>query len=267
MSTYTDPDRGTDVIKLEGPKSKIAELTARIELRERQLWEADGGRNLEPGQHRRTREQRLFDAACDILLGTSNSKTAGGRPAVVININATDTDQPAEMAGVGPIPDTVVAEILARANVYLNITDLTGRNMWWGRLKRNATINQFIALATRDKGCVQCGVHWLRCEVHHLMPWNAPGQGTTDIDNLALLCSSCHHDVHAAEQTIVRDRAGTWTTRPATPDEIAPKRPTHKRQPATPFTVIENDAGQSTSEDTATRPKKPTKRDSDDEAA
>ena len=86
-----------------------------------------------------------------------------------------------------------------------------------------------------------------------------------DIQNLALLCSSCHHDIHAAQQTIVRGSDGTWTTRPATPDEIAPKRPTHKRQRSAPFTVIENQASET--EESTAPPKKPTNQDSDDEAA
>ena len=224
ISTYVDAQRGTDVLKIEGSKAAVAELRNQIELRERQLWEADGGRDIKPGEHKRSREQRLFDAACDIILGNAGSGS-GGRPAAVININANNPEEPAEMVGVGAIPDSVAAEILARANVFVNIHDVDGKNLWWGRLKRRATMTQFIALASRDKGCVRCGAHWLRCEVHHLTPWNAPAQGETNIDGLALVCSSCHHDTHAAELTIIQDANGNWTTRPATPNEVAPKRP------------------------------------------
>jgi 5-methylcytosine-specific restriction endonuclease McrA len=215
----------------------------------------------------------LFDAAQDILLGTSAS-SSDGKPAVVLNIDASNPDAAAEMVGVGPIPDSVAAEILSRANIFVNIADLQGKTLWWGRLKRRATLTQFIALAARDKGCALCGAHWLRCEVHHLTPWNSPAKGETNIDDLALTCSTCHHDTHAAELTIVRGPNGTWTTRPAHPQEIAPKRPhkperTHRDK--RPLTILENapdsDAeGQSPGE-TAAPTKKPTSKDSDDEAA
>ena len=269
VSTYVDGQRGTDVLKLEGTKAAIAELRNRIELRERQLWEADGGRDIKHGEHKRSRDQRMFDAACDIILGNGGNRS-GGRPAAVININANNPEEPAEMVGVGPIADSVAAQILGRANIFVNIHDVVGKTMWWGRLKRRATMTQFIALASRDKGCVRCGAHWLRCEVHHLTPWHAPAQGETNIDDLALVCSSCHHDTHAAELTIVRGPNGTWTTRPATPDEIAPKRPDRRRQMrhrVAPLTVVESSPERSPATESATPVKQPAPDSSDDEAA
>ena len=273
MSTYTDPHRGTDVLKLEGTTSAIEELRTRIELRERQLWEADGGRDLKPGEHRRTREQRLFDAAQDLLLGTSDA-SSGGKPAVVLNINANNPDAAAEMVGVGPVPDSVAAEILSRANIFLKIADLEGKTLWWGRLKRRATLTQFIALAARDKGCVLCGAHWLRCEVHHLTPWNSPAKGETNIDDLALTCSTCHHDTHAAELTIVRGPHSTWTTRPAHPHEIAPKRPQRperQHRGERPITIVDNQPknceGKENSEHQMPTKKPSEPESSDDEAA
>ena len=132
----------------------------------------------------------------------------------------------------------VAAEILSRANIFVNIHDTDRTSLWFGRLKRRATLTQFIALAARDKGCVLCDAHWLRCEVHHLTPWNSPAKGETNIDDLVLACSTCHHDTHAAELTIVRGPNGTWITRPALASEIAPKRPSRPspraRRPAPP---------------------------------
>ena len=271
MSSYVDPHRETDVLKLEGPTATMAELRDRIELRERQMWEADGGRDVARGKHRRTREQRLFDAACELLLG-DGAAGSGGRPAVVININGDNPDAAAEMAGVGPIPDTVAAEILARADIFVSITDVQNKNLWFGRVKRRATMTQFIALVARDKSCVLCGAHWLRCEVHHLTPWNAPAQGKTNIDELVLVCSSCHHDVHSAAQTIVPATATTWTTRPAHPHEIAPQRPNchseRKRSPRTAPLAVVPEQADDRSEATNLRPcKKPASESSDDKAA
>jgi 5-methylcytosine-specific restriction endonuclease McrA len=262
------------VLKLEGTTSAIEELRARIELRERQLWEADGGRDLKPGEHRRTREQRLFDAAQDILLGTTAAAQTSGRPAVVLNIDASNPEAAAEMVGVGPIPDTVAAEILARANIFINIHDIDRKTLWWGRLKRRASLTQFIALAARDKGCVLCGTHWLRCEVHHLTPWNSPAKGETNIDDLALTCSTCHHDTHAAELTIVRGPHSTWTTRPALAHEIAPKRPQRpacQHRGERPITIVDNQPknceGKENSEHQMPTKKPSEPESSDDEAA
>ena len=273
ISTYVDAQRGTNVLKIEGSKAAIAELRNRIELRERQLWEADGGRDLARGKHKRSRDQRLFDAACDIILGAGGSG-AGGRPSAVININANDPDESAEMVGVGPIADSVATEILERANIFINIHDLSGKTLWWARAKRRATLDQFIALVARDKGCVRCRAHWLRCEVHHLTPWNAPAKGETNIDELVLVCGPCHHDTHASELTIVRDANGTWTTRPATPDEIAPKRPHAPCRPkrpdrnSQPPTGAATTSGQQPPTEITTPTKKPsTPECSDDEAA
>jgi hypothetical protein len=178
------------------------------------------------------------------------------------------------MVGVGPIPDTVAAEILGRADVFVNIHDIDRKSLWFGRLKRRATLTQFIALAARDKGCVLCGAHWLRCEVHHLTPWNSPAKGETNIDDLALTCSTCHHDTHAAELTIVRGPNGTWTTRPATANEIAPQRPSRPspraRRPAPPSAPVGDQGARrrASTQENRVPTKKPQVGDrSDDEAA
>jgi hypothetical protein len=68
-----------------------------------------------------------------------------------------------------------------------------------------------------------------RCQAHHLIPWNAPAKGTTDIDQLALQCGSCHRELHQHNHTLYRTTGHTgrivWATRPATPDETPPPRP------------------------------------------
>jgi 5-methylcytosine-specific restriction endonuclease McrA len=81
---------------------------------------------------------------------------------------------------------------------------------------------QRYALIIRDKGCVQCGAPHAGCEVHHLMPWNAPDKGETNLDKLALLCGRCHRTLHNNNHTLFQDATGTWNTRPATPNETPP---------------------------------------------
>jgi len=246
---YVDPNKGTHVVKLEGDSVSIDEFYRRLELRERDLYEADGGKDLPNNKHRRTYQQRMFDAAMELLEGAgsaggsaadstgsgSGSGSAGvGRPAAVINFDGNDPDAGAEMVGVGPITDEVAVGFLRRANVFVNIRDVTGTPMWFGRLRRTGSLDQFIALAARDKGCGLCGAHWLNCQMHHLMPFNAAGKGETNVDEMMLVCQSCHTDVHAHKLTIVRAANGTWTTRPALPHEIAPNGPTGRNGPSGP---------------------------------
>lgn len=278
MSRYLDATRGTDVIKLEGDTASIDEFMNRVRLIERELWRNDGGRDLTPGQHPRTRDQRMFDAAMHALgIGhpragvevaqgpasrsdlaqsasldpsretsspsvRSNPHCACGlggqsarprsRPAAVLNLNASDPGAAAELVGSGPISDQAAAEILARADLFVSITDFYGHNLWFGRARRHASLEQFIALAARDRGCVLCGAHWINCEAHHRIPWNSPAAGDTNIEDLVLLCSSCHHHVHANHRTVIAGPDQTWTTRPALSSEIATSRPQDRQRPS-----------------------------------
>lgn len=226
---WKDHDAGLSVLQLAGDDATIEELWNLITARQEQLKEADGGRDLPASQHPRTFDQRLFDAAADLLRGVGG--VGRSRPSLVVLVPVDGSG--ATVAGGGPLPDHAVADLLARSDLSVQLTDqVTGQPLWHGRLKRNATTAQFLALVVRDQGCVRCGASWARCHAHHLLPWHAPGAGTTDIDGLALLCPGCHHDLHAENLTLVADPAtGTWTTRPATPVETPPPRPSSEREP------------------------------------
>ena len=69
-----------------------------------------------------------------------------------------------------------------------------------GRAARRATAAQWGALIARDRGCVRCGRSPRLCEAHHILHWRHGG--LTDVSNLALLCSRCHHDLHHGRFTI-----------------------------------------------------------------
>lgn len=237
-SSYDDATLGMSVLRLEGDRSTIRRLWDAIQAEARRLYEADGGRDVAASEHLRTREQRLFDAAVQVLSGKVAS--SGTRPSVVIDLPVSKllgADVCAELIGHGPLPDSVLAEILHRAELWLQITGACGQPLWLGRGARHANRAQLISLVTRDRGCALCGARWNDCEAHHLLPWHAPGRGRTDVDNLALLCVGCHHRLHANNQTLWHDhRAGTWHTRPATPNETPPRRseshrPGRGRQP------------------------------------
>jgi hypothetical protein len=227
-SRWKDFESGLSILQLSGDDATIEEIWTAVLAREKQLKQQDGGRDLLASQHPRTFDQRLFDAAIELLRGTG---TSSGTPSIVIGISA-ETGE-AHIAGGGPVSDAYVRSILERANLSVLITDhLTGTPLWLGRKRRRASDGQVLALIVRDEGCVLCGAHWVHCEAHHVMPWNAPAKGETNINDLALLCSGCHHQVHDDRLTIT-NHDGVWTTRPARNHEIAPQGAQRRSQPRT----------------------------------
>jgi hypothetical protein len=66
-----------------------------------------------------------------------------------------------------------------------------------GRSTRLATPAQRRALAARDKGCVipGCTRPASQCDAHHVVFWSRGG--STNIDELVLLCGPHHNAVHA----------------------------------------------------------------------
>ena len=69
-----------------------------------------------------------------------------------------------------------------------------------GRTRRRASAAQWAALVARDRGCIRCGRAARYCQAHHIHHWKNGGR--TDLSNLALLCSRCHHDLHLGRYTI-----------------------------------------------------------------
>ncbi len=237
---WKDSLTGLSVLQLSGDDASIEELWNLITAEEKRLKEADGGRGLAASKHPRTFDQRLFDAAANLIRGAGSgnglaSRGSGAKPSVVVAVPVDGSG--AYVVGGGPLPDSAVREMLERAGISVELIDsITGQPLWHGRLKRHATAAQWVAMIVRDGGCVLCDAHWSRCEAHHMTPWNAPAKGGTNIDEMALLCVGCHHDLHADELTLERLDDGTYKTRPASPDEIAPKRarqePRRRQEPS-----------------------------------
>lgn len=75
-----------------------------------------------------------------------------------------------------------------------------------GRGRRRATATQWGALIARDRGCVRCGRSPRFCEAHHVLHWRHGG--LTDVSNMVLLCSRCHHDLHHGRYTITMTPTG-----------------------------------------------------------
>ncbi len=92
-----------------------------------------------------------------------------------------------------------------------------------GRSQRTATLAQRRALQARDRHCIfpGCRAHPRRCQAHHVVEWE--NSGSTDLDNLCLLCPRHHISVHEGGWTITRTpgtsphETGCWTLAPPRP--------------------------------------------------
>jgi hypothetical protein len=100
------------------------------------------------------------------------------------------------------------------------LLDLSRTVLYLGRRRRTATRTQRAALLVRDRHCQfpGCTIDASRCDAHHVRHWELGG--STDLDNLVLLCGGHHHLVHEGRWTITADRhrdagsRGYWTFAP-----------------------------------------------------
>lgn len=190
-----------------GPAAKKA-----LEEREQAMWRDDGGRDGDPA-NMRTHAQRMADAFVELVTGarTTSPKHPKHQVNLVLDLNGMADDDGRPLASLvvdgQPLPAAVLEQIACTAGVTPMIFDGPSRPIWVGRDHRHATLAQWRALITRDRGCVGCGADANRCEAHHIVPWWPYGK--TDIDNLVLVCSRCHHDLHGRGM-VLRRSEGRW---------------------------------------------------------
>jgi hypothetical protein len=97
--------------------------------------------------------------------------------------------------GGGRLEALTAQRLACTGQVALSVIDDDGEILYLGRRKRLATPAQRRALRLTQNTCQFPGCHQTRhLDVHHIIPW-AQG-GTTDIDQLALLCRRHHVLVH-----------------------------------------------------------------------
>ena len=253
---------GNKAITIHGPDEHIDEIEAAIHTGSDVEYKADGGRNVSRHKHPRSHDQRNFDSARKLFTqqnidgpgdGKNSRKPSSRRATIFVKATvdqlAGDDLSPFTSADGKPLPQSLVEELMQNANWVGQVFSTQGELLWQGRKTRFATPAQINGLISRDGGCVECGAHHSKCVAHHLVPYEAPRKGATNINNLVLLCGDCHTRLHRNKQTMFFDfDTQTWRTRTATPDEIPPdggpapnktpgkyrsKQPTRKPEPGT----------------------------------
>ena len=179
------------------------------------LWHAEDPKN------RATAKQRLADALELLVTGAGHGTPAGangsGKGAIqgVDLLVIADYDTIAgqltnpRLGDGTPLCAEELRALACDANILPAIFDTKGQPLWLGRGRRHASAAQRTALVARDGGCIGCGANPNWCQAHHNRHW-AHG-GPTDIDNLCLLCSRCHHQVHDNGADIIRSPNGKLT--------------------------------------------------------
>ena len=93
-----------------------------------------------------------------------------------------------------PVPSAVLATIGPAAEIVGHVFAEGGRPLYLSRRCRVASVDQWLSLIAIYRGCDECGAGVSLCQAHHLHEWL--DGGPTDLDNLQLLCHTCHGRVH-----------------------------------------------------------------------
>ncbi|WP_282827278.1 HNH endonuclease [Gulosibacter sediminis] len=140
--------------------------------------------------------------ACKHLLGCAQDEVPGVTTTVLIRMHAvglqdrlTGKGEAAEAEGGAMLDAATLRRRAAAANVIPVVLGGDSEVLDLGREHRHFSRAQRLALVERDGGCAFCGLPPGMTEAHHIDWWKAH-DGTTDLDNGILLCTSCHHRVH-----------------------------------------------------------------------
>jgi hypothetical protein len=167
-------------------------------------------------------------APVPLVLATVDLDTLLSRAGVTAP--AERTRRRAEIVGHGPVDDSVIGELLDRADLALLVTDpVSGHPLWYGRSRRLASAAQRQAVQATSAGHCDfpcCTVPLTRSQVDHLHEWTDGGR--TDIDNLRPLCRFHNPLKHRRRIQVTVEPDGSTTYRTA---EGAVLAPTYRHDP------------------------------------
>ncbi len=211
LSFFKSPDDGMFI--LNGRFDPVAgnRIEAALADEERRLR---NDKSDQAAADQATFNQRLADALENLVCAESGDRKPQGTTLVVTadwdSLNQKLAN--ARLLDGTPLPLSEALRLGCNADILPAIFDTQGQELWVGRKYRSATDAQRDALIVRDKHCIGCGRSAAWCEVHHIVEWFRGG--LTDIDNLVLVCPSCHHSIHDDGWVVHRNKNGTYELRP-----------------------------------------------------
>lgn len=128
-----------------------------------------------------------------------------------------------------PVPARTLRRLACDAQVLPAIFSGGSQPLDLGRARRAANTAQRAALVARDKHCIGCGAASDWCQAHHIVHWQHGGP--TNLENLCLLCSRCHHKVHDQHWQVRKRSTGEFTLQPPPKPRTRPTKPprTHRQ--------------------------------------
>ena len=217
----TDPDDGMTVLYGRFDPVTGARITSVLSHKMDQLWRDEDPRN------RATPGQRMADALEALLTRPrqdDDGRSQGTRLLLIAQYDAITKElRKARLPDGTPIPTHKIRQMACDAEVLPAIFRGASQPLDLGRARRIASPTQRIALVARDRKCIGCGASADWCQAHHIIPWQP--RGPTDLDNLCLLCSRCHHKVHDNGWRIRRTPTGQHSLQPPPTHYGRPPRP------------------------------------------
>lgn len=152
--------------------------------------------------------------------------SSGPKTTVVVRVDKADLEAGTGFASCDALEAPISIETLRRMAVDAQVIPVVmggdSLPLDVGRAKRLASDAQRIAVAERDQGCVWCCAPISYCDMHHIKFWG--DDGTTDLRNLVMLCSGCHHRLHDYGWGIEGDADRVWLIPPASVDPLRKRR-------------------------------------------
>ncbi len=225
----TDQDDGMTVLYGRFDPITGARIETALSKKMNELWQEEDPRN------RATPAQRMADALALLLTRPGGDKDGASQDVKLLVI--ADYDAVSQQLGNArlengtPIPAGELRRLACDAQVLPAIFRGPSVPMDLGMARRKASPTQRAALIARDRACIGCGAKAAWCQSHHIIHWQ--DGGPTNLDNMCLLCSRCHHNVHDRDWQVVQTTTGAYRLRPPT-KRTRPTRPSYRRRQRRP---------------------------------
>ena len=151
--------------------------------------------------HAERNADALFDIAAFYNKNHDSDGTPRHRPHVSISVDEAAMRAGRRGGGVdddtqSPVETACVDAYLCDCTLHTILRDTHGAPAGFGRSRYSVSRKLFRQVAARDGGCrvPGCDRKVRHCDAHHIRYWRHGG--TTDYENLVLLCSRHHHLVH-----------------------------------------------------------------------